>query len=109
MLHRVAAQGSPVHPKVDARRGEGGAHVAVDEGAELDDALEQGGRFRNGILVVTGLGAKDGSLQRPHVTDSFRAAELFYHQGVDRQDVDNREIVGQLFGQLLVKPPVAGD
>jgi len=109
VLHGVTSQLQTVQPKVHIRCGNGSALVAVEERVILDQALQQGRRLGDGVVVVTRLRPENDSLKGPEVANAGASPESLDEQSVDSKDFDDRQVLGQLLGQLLVQHTVPGD
>lgn len=109
MLGGVTSQLEAIQPKVYICGGDGSALVPVEERMGLDQAFQEGRRLGDGVVVVTRLWPEHGSLKGPEVANAGASPESLDEQIVDSKDFDDRQVLGQLLGQLLIQHTVPGD
>lgn len=103
----VASQLKAVQSQMNVGRGHGHSFVSIQKRVVLDEAFQEGSGLGNRVVVVPGLWAEYGSLESAEIADTISSSELFYNQSVDDKNLNNREVLDQLLGQLFVKAPVS--
>lgn len=102
----VASQLKAVQSQMNVGRGHGHPLVSIQKWVVLDEAFQECRGLSNRVVVVPGLWAEYGSLESTEVADTIGSSELFYNQSVDDKNLNDREVLDQLLGQLFVKAPV---